>query len=89
MRQKCVKNGSKMRQKWVLFYWKKRNVPKCVENARNTFGGLYLLDDTELRVFSNFLIVYASVKKLQTMFYRVLEVLLFLFRKGKTNPPQI
>ena len=29
MRQKCVKNASK----WVLFYWEKRNVPKCVRNA--------------------------------------------------------
>ena len=29
MRQKCIKNASK----WVLFYWEKRNVPKCVRNA--------------------------------------------------------
>ena len=55
------KNASEMRQnapKWVLFYWEKRNVPKCikheskmrlkfVKDARNTFGGEHLLDDTE------------------------------------------
>ena len=27
------KNASEMRQKCVLFYWEKRNVPKCVRNA--------------------------------------------------------
>ena len=54
MRQKCVRNASK----WVLFYWEKRNVQnasemrqnsvkKSVKNARNTFGGEHLLDDTE------------------------------------------
>ena len=56
MRQKCVKSAPK----WVLFYWEKRNVPKCVRNAskirpkcvksaRNTVGGKHLLDYTELR----------------------------------------
>ena len=55
MRQTCVKNAPK----WVLFYWEKRNVPKCVrntskmrrkcvKNARNTFGGEHLLDDTDI-----------------------------------------
>ena len=44
MRQRCVRNASK----WVLFYWEKRNVPKCVRNALNTFGGGHLLDDTEV-----------------------------------------
>ena len=34
MRQKCVKNASK----WVLFYWEKRNVPKCVRNASKMRG---------------------------------------------------
>ena len=34
MRQKCVRNAPKLRQ-------------KRVRNARNTFGGEYLLDDTE------------------------------------------
>ena len=29
IRQKCIKNAPK----WVLFYWEKRNVPKCVRNA--------------------------------------------------------
>ena len=54
MRQKCVKNASKMalvllgkeerskmRQKCVNLR------QKCVKNARNTFGGEHLLDDTE------------------------------------------
>ena len=50
MRQKCVKNAPK----WVLFFWEKRNVPKCVRNASNMgqkcaehLGGEHLLDDTE------------------------------------------
>ena len=30
MRQKCVKNAPK----WVFSYWEKRNIPKCVRNAR-------------------------------------------------------
>ena len=30
---KNSQNASKMRSKWVLFYWEKRNVPKCVRNA--------------------------------------------------------
>ena len=54
MRQKCVKNASEMRQKRVLSYWEKRNVQnaseirqKCLKNARNTFGGEHLLDDTD------------------------------------------
>ena len=34
-RPKCVRNASKLRR-------------KCVKNARNTFGGEHLLDDTEL-----------------------------------------
>ena len=34
-RPKCVRNASKLRQ-------------KCVKNARNTFGGEHLLDDTEI-----------------------------------------
>ena len=34
-RPKCVRNPSKLRQ-------------KCVKNARNTFGGEHLLDDTEM-----------------------------------------
>ena len=62
MRQKCVRNASK----WVLFYWgEKRNVPKCVrnasklhqkcvKNARNTFGGEHLLDDTDRGSFPIF-----------------------------------
>ena len=32
MRQKCVKMG-------LVLLGEKRNVPKCVKNARNTFGG--------------------------------------------------
>ena len=48
MRQKYVKNASK----WVL--WRKEERSKnasemrqnCVKNARNTFGGEHLLDDT-------------------------------------------
>ena len=55
MRQKCVKNAPK----WVLFYWEKKNVPKCVrnaskihlkrvKNAQNTFVGEHLLDDTDV-----------------------------------------
>ena len=54
MRQKCVRNTSEMRQKWVLLYWEKRNVQyaseirqNCVKNSRNTFGGEHLLDDTD------------------------------------------
>ena len=43
IRQKCVKHAPQ----WVLFYQEERNVPKCVKNARNTFGGEHLLDDTE------------------------------------------
>ena len=43
MHQKCVRNASK----WVLFYWERRNVPKCVGIAsklrqkcvKNAFGG--------------------------------------------------
>ena len=56
--QKCVRNASKVRQKCVkmgLLYWEKRNVQNaseirqnCVKNARNTFGGEHLLDDTDL-----------------------------------------
>ena len=58
MRQKCVRNASKIRNasKWVLFYWEKRNIQnasemrqKYVKNVRNTFGGEHLLDDTEMR----------------------------------------
>ena len=52
MRQKCVRNASK----WVLFYWERGTFQnasnmryKCVKNARNTFGGEHLLDDTEER----------------------------------------
>ena len=36
-RPKCVRNPSKLRQ-------------KCVKNARNTFGGEHLLDDTDFGV---------------------------------------
>ena len=44
MRQKCVKMclvllGKEERSKMHL---------KCVKNARNTFGGEHVLDDTEL-----------------------------------------
>ena len=54
MRQKYVKMGlvllgkeecPKMRQKCAKIASKK----KCVKNARNTFGGEHLLDDTEKR----------------------------------------
>ena len=61
MRQKCVRNASEMRQKCVkmgLVLLGKEERPKCVrnpsklrqkcvKNARNTFGGEHLLDDTE------------------------------------------
>ena len=61
MRQKCVRNASDMLQKCVkmglVLLGKEerpkcvRNPPKlrqkCVKNARNTFGGEHLLDDTE------------------------------------------
>ena len=51
MRHKCVKMG-------LVLLGEKRHVPKCVRNAselrqkcvrnaRNTFGGEHLLDDTE------------------------------------------
>ena len=46
MHQKCVKNASK----WVkmgLVLLGKEERPKC-KNARNTFGGEHLLDDTEI-----------------------------------------
>ena len=54
MRQKCAKNAPKR----VVFYWEKRNVPKCVKNesklclkriknARSTLGGEHLFDDTD------------------------------------------
>ena len=51
MRQKCVKNASKMRQNGSCFFWGKEERSKmrqnCVKNARNTFGGEHLLDDTD------------------------------------------
>ena len=48
MRQKCVKHASDMRQKCVKILGKEeRSKMKCVRNARNTFGGEHLLDDTE------------------------------------------
>ena len=51
MRQKCVKMGlvllgKEERPKCVRNPSKLRH--KCVKNARNTFGGEHLLDDTEL-----------------------------------------
>ena len=47
MRQKCVKNASKMRL--VLLGKEERSKMRqnCVNNAQNTFGGEHLLDDTE------------------------------------------
>ena len=57
MRQKCVKMGlvllgkeerSKMRQ-------------KCVKNARNTFGGEHLLDDTEFSLNCHYRFVYCRI----------------------------
>ena len=57
MRQKCVKNASEMRQMGLVLLGKEerpkyvRNPSKlrqkCVKNARNTFGGEHLLDDTD------------------------------------------
>ena len=61
MRQKYIRNASKMRQKCVkmgLVLLGKEERPKCVrnpsnlrqkcvKNARNTFGGEHLLDDTD------------------------------------------
>ena len=54
MRQNCVTNASK----WVLFFkiigtkGTFQNAPEmrqnCVKNARNTFGGEHLLDDTDI-----------------------------------------
>ena len=45
IRQKCVTNASEMRQKWVLFYWEKRNVQNaseirqnCIKNASKIRG---------------------------------------------------
>ena len=51
MHRKCIKNAPK----WVLLtknlFWGKEERSKmrqkCVKNARNTFGGEHLLDDTE------------------------------------------
>ena len=68
MRQKCVRNASKMRQKCfkmglVLLGIEEgpkciRNPSKlrqkCVKNARNTFGGEHLLDDTDRNLTENF-----------------------------------
>ena len=52
--QKCVRNASKMCPKCALFYWKRGTFQnasemrqKCIKNARNTFGGEHLLDDTD------------------------------------------
>ena len=64
IRQKYVKNASEMRQKCVrmgLVLLRKEEHPKCVrhpsklrqkcvKNARNTFGGEHLLDDTDFWV---------------------------------------
>ena len=54
MRQKYIRNASEMLQKCVLFYWEKRNVPKCVRNASKMrqkcvehLWGEHLLDDTD------------------------------------------
>ena len=53
MRQKCVKNASEMRQNGSCLLGKEdvQNASeirqKCVKNARNTFGGEHLLDDTD------------------------------------------
>ena len=58
MRQECVRNASNMRQKCVrmgLLLLGKEGTSKmrhklrqnCVKNARNTFGGEHLLDDTD------------------------------------------
>ena len=57
MRQKYVRNASKMRQNGSCFIGKRGTfqnasemrhncVPKCVKNAQNIFGGEHLLDDT-------------------------------------------
>ena len=55
MRQKCVRDASKMRQNGSCFVGKRgtfQNASEmrqnCVKNARNTFGGEHLLDDIEI-----------------------------------------
>ena len=64
MRQKCVRNVSKMRQNGSRFIGKRGTFQdasemrqklrqKCVKNARNTFGGEHLLNDTDYNVPSN------------------------------------
>ena len=54
MRQKCVRNASEMRQNGSCFIGKRgtfQNASEmrqiCVKNARNTFGGEHLLEDTD------------------------------------------
>ena len=68
MRQKRVRNASKMRQNGSCFIGKRgtfQNASEmrqnCVENARNTFGGEHLLDNTEI----HFAII--STQMVQTM----------------------